>query len=271
VHLPRTGGTVVANLLVSNICNPFEENIALLGWKDACSKTCEMGFTDNEFTCFPRRIDFEHNAYALNMQRAEALKLEIGAQNIVYVTTLRRGSDRLVSQWLHEVKLSSWIPPPGVEPISNESLQLFITGGAHTGLGWMARKSPSLRNNLQVGQLASVYTDLESTATVTRAELEVAKQVLMQGEWVIGFTDCLDQLQSKLLLYAESVHGSGLKQKAVPVKEACQKMNGAERTIALDQETSEMLDSHCSLDNELHDWAWDLAAKGTDSRFAGTC
>lgn len=265
VHIPKTGGTVVANLLWSDICAPLEDNITYAGWESHCGKTCDMGLTDNELSCAdPDRNNVEHNACALNVHRAEALKAKAGAKNIVYVTTLRRGSERLVSQWLHEIHTGLFVPPTGVPPVSNESLQLYIIGGNHSGAGWLGRKSPTLRNNLQIGQLASKYTTLDSVAAVTREDLKMAKQALTMGQWIIGFTKCMDKVQERLVLYAKHVHGY-CKHKAVPAN-----VEGTSN-IVLDPATTAMLDSNCLLDNELFDWAWEQAERREDPRFAGTC
>lgn len=276
VHIPKTGGTTVANLLLADICAPFEDNITPLNWKSLCNTTCEMGLTDNEFTCqgsaagsqdASSREWVEHNAYALNRQRAETLMSTSGAQSIVYVTTLRRGSQRLLSQWAFEVELKLWIPEDGIEPFSNESLRLYLTNGTNLGGGWIGKWSASIRNNLQVAQLASVYYDLMAEDNVTREHLELAKQTLMTGQWVIGFTDCMDTLQDKLLQHSRSLHGSA-KAKAVPPREH---WRSTPSDIKLDSMTEQMLDDHCALDNELSLWAWRLAEQRQDPRFTEIC
>jgi hypothetical protein len=264
VHLPKTGGTTVAHLLVSDICAPKDDLLPLAGWNDRCKVTCELGFTDNEFSCNdPHRNDVEHNAFNFNLQRAEALKQKVGAQKIVYVTTLRRGSDRVVSQWKAELGYQSWGPPDGVLPYSMKSLQLYITGGNHTGKGWLGRWNTHLRNNYQVGMLASQRFNGDTKA-IRWFHVEEAKKVLMTGDWIIGFTDCIPQVQEKLMEHARKVHGS-CKDKAMPHDTV------AASEIVIDEETQRILDRYTALDNALFDWAWDLAERGTDPRFTRTC
>jgi len=270
VHMPKTGGSTVARLLASDVCAPFKDlldvDLAHLHKTPFCGVECELGFTDNEFACAdPNRNQAEHWTFVFNQRRAEDLKAKSGAKKIVYVTTLRLGSDRVVSQWKAELGYGSFIPPVGVGKFSMKSLQHYILGrsydGKHNlGKGWLTG-TPSLRSNYQVGMLGS---RLGLGIAVRPRDLEVAKKVLLTGDWVIGFTPCIDALQERLLEYMAQVHG-GYKHKAAPLD------NEAKQQITIDQETQDMLDRHAHLDNALFDWAWSLAKNGTDSRFSRTC
>jgi hypothetical protein len=276
VHIPRTGGTTTAQLLVSDICKPFEPQIQSLyvGDQSLCNHTCDMGLTDNELACFPERLTIEHSSFSKNRIRAQQLMTTSGATHLIFVTTLRRGSDRIKSQWALEVMNRLWTPPPGVEPLSNESLQFYATGGAHGGDGWAwSSKGASHRNNLQVAQLASVESD--SPEVMSRQHLEAAKQVLLEapavlgGNWLIGFTQCLNTVHLKLLNYAESFHGS-VPQKVMPFAFG-HEADVKHQDLVLNDETIDLLDKQCALDNELFEWAWKLAEANSDPRFAGTC
>jgi hypothetical protein len=225
--------------------------------------------TDNEFSCndgWDGRNTAEHNAFIVNLRRAEELKKRFGAKRVVYVTTLRRGSDRVVSQWKTEVdQFGSFQPPAGMSKLGMESLQYYIQGRPHTGDGWVADMNPTLRNNMQVGMLSSrLRWDIH--LPVRRKDLAEAKKVLMTGDWIIGFSDCMQQLQDKLLEYTVSVHG-GYKHKDMPYDNPNRKMS----ELVIDKETTKMLDSHSALDSTLYDWAWNLAKEGKDQRFAKTC
>lgn len=265
VHIPKTGGTAVAHLLASDICAPFDNLLTLSGWKSACNVTCELGLTDNEFACNDlKRNAVEHNAFNVNVKRAEDLKARFGAKKVVYVTTLRRGSDRVVSQWKAEVdSYGSFVPPEGVDKFSMKSLQHYIQGLPHQGKGWVADNDPTLRNNLQVGMLSSrLRWDVK--LPVRQMDLDVAKKALMTGDWIIGFSDCMPQLQEKILEHTAIIHG-GYTRKDVPFD------NKATSDIVIDEETQKMLDEHSHLDNELYAWAWNLAANKSDTRFTNTC
>jgi hypothetical protein len=264
-HIPRTGGTTLANLLLGDICDPFGDQIPLNGHPDLCTKSCTAALSDNQFSCYPDRLTFEHWTFKQNFQRAEELKLATNALNVLFVTTLRRGSDRVLSQWMLEVNASLWIPPSGVETISNKSLQLYLQGASQQGAGWVANGAASMRNNLQVGVLASA--PLESKAELTRDHLEAAKGVLSTGFWLIGFTGCLEQAHRSLTRYADSLHGGKIARRAMPRDASTQ--FSTSHGIVLNSETQAMLDAACALDNELFDWAWSMA--GTDPRFTNKC
>jgi len=59
-----------------------------------------MGLSDNEFSCDPGQFLVEHAPLAQSLQRSQDLMAATGAKRIVYVTTLRYGSERVISQWL---------------------------------------------------------------------------------------------------------------------------------------------------------------------------
>jgi hypothetical protein len=195
------------------------------------------------------------------------LKKRFGAKRIIYVTTLRRGSDRIISQWKSEVdQYGSYKPPAEIKnKLGMQSLQYYIEGRPHAGDGWVGDMNPTLRNNVQVAMLSSrLRWDIH--LPVRHKDLAEAKKVLMTGDWIIGFSDCMEQVQEKLLEYTASVHG-GYKHKEIPYDNANRKMD----EVSVDEETMKMLDKHSALDNDLYDWAWDLAKKGKDKRFAKTC
>jgi hypothetical protein len=268
IHVPRTGGSTVANLLVADICKPDEEDIKLGFYKELCTRRCEMALVESQFTCIdPKRIHVEHSPFSVNLFRSESLKVFTGAQNLVYVTTLRRGSDRVLSQWSHESAVGLFIPPPGVQNnVSNESLQVYLQGGINGGGGWHGSNSPSQRNNLAVAQLSSMNNT--SPENVTREHLEEAKRVLMTGTWLIGFTDCMDKVHERLTQYGDLMFGS-TQHKIMP-KEVTE-YSSTGQGFVLNEKTSAMLQEYTSLDNELFEWAWKMAETGTDPRFAGTC
>jgi hypothetical protein len=265
VHIPKTGGTTVANLLVADICAPASENIQMATWAEHCGKTCEMGLTDNELSCYnDNRNDYEHNRFDMNFQRAERLRVNAGAQKVVFVTTLRPGSARVISQWAFETNLGLFFPPAGVATYSSEALRLYINGQG-LGSGWIAKGNYAARNNLQVAQLASLgVAPWDTPMPVTREHLEKAKQVLVTGEWLIGFSKCMSKMHEKLMGYAAWLHG-GAKPKALPdhVPE--------HGPIELSPEVVAEVDAASALDNELFGWAWGMAESSGDQRWAGTC
>jgi len=290
IHIPRTGGTTVANLITADICTPLEDNVTVRGVLDdgVSTEDC-VGLTDNLFSGFPKRMEFEHNTFAVNAKRAERLLVATGAQKTVFVTTLRRGSDRVLSQWALEILAGKWSPPVGIANMSNESLQLYITGASFTPHQWIRDNrtgSLSQRNNLQVAQLASIgpewrgqrgYIGLDDRI-ITREHVEAAKHVLMTGDWLIGFTDCMNKVHGRLTSYADSLIGPSVHKEypraSADIYSTARPGHRPDALwvpskVVLSQETSAMLDAHCSLDNELFDWAW--ARAGTDARFAGTC
>jgi hypothetical protein len=278
-HVPRTGGTTVANLLVADICQPFIEEFEFKGWESFCTLPCEWGLVDNELSCYPdavpERWKILHSLFSSHQARAEDVLLRSGATSLVYVTTLRKGSDRLVSQWLKEAHHGSWQPPPDVPKLSNESLQLFLKtpGNQNAGGGWIAADSTAVRNNIHVSMLASL-DQLDPNAVVTEDHLELAKQVLTTGEWVIGFTDCVEQLHEKLERIAMLAHGRSVSHKELTSvhPEGGQEGKFFPDERSFNQETVDLLNAAAYFDNQLYEWAWGEAdAKEPDGRWAGTC
>jgi len=285
IHIPKTGGTTVANLLLADICDPFnpftaedypgkeETNVGEGQQLDASlTHPCKMGLTDNMLSCYPDRHMFEHRDFAANLERSQGLMTSLEATRIVYVTSLRRGSDRLISQWAHEVVAGLFVPPSNIAPWSNESLQVYVNGGPHSGKGWIQASLPDQRNNLQVAELASMKAPsyLNDTADfdqlVTEEHLDAAKQVLLSGEWLIGSTHCMSKLHDALTEAAEALHGFSHPNRgaSVPVTE------NKTPPITLDEETQSLVDSAASFDNELYAWAWDESEKQT-AGFVGAC
>mmetsp|Transcript_112207 Transcript_112207/g.198763 ORF Transcript_112207/g.198763 Transcript_112207/m.198763 type:complete len:381 (-) Transcript_112207:65-1207(-) len=273
VHIPRTGGTTTANLLMADICSPESESMEAAGWNESCGKTCEMGLTDNELSCYDSgRSMLEHSQFAFSLLRAEQLRLDSGAKKVVFVTTLRLGSARVISHWAKEVMMRTFVVSPerlsGEEhgEFSNESLRAFINGSKHTlQYDWIASGNYLARNNLQVATLSSV--DWDSLTPVTRQHLEQAKKTLLTGNWIIGFTGCLDELHQKLMEYARKLHGS-VKPKVLPHMEPG---SYHEFLPEISPEVMEEVNEAAALDNELSMWAWNLAKRGADDRFASTC
>jgi hypothetical protein len=267
VHIPKTGGTTVANLLLNDICAPVNAEIVPVEWNFLCTQTCAMGLTDNMLSCHADRFNFEHTAFAKHEERAKGIAAALAAPRIAYVTTLRHGSERLISQWAHELTNGAWLPPAGVANFSNRSLQLFISGGEHivpNGVGWIQSCCSMQRNNLQVAELASMEMEQQE---VTEAHLETAKNVLMAGDWLIGFTHCMSALHDGLTREGEALHGFSHPNRAaaVPITET--------RTpeIILDTQTQMMVDAYAYFDNALYNWAWAQSLQGADPRFMGTC
>jgi hypothetical protein len=278
-HVPRTAGTTVANLLVADICQPYSEKFDFVGWESFCTLPCEAGLVDCELSCYPDDIEgrgrweIEHSVFALHQPRADDLLRLTGAKSVVFVTALRHGSDRVVSQWLKESYHGSWVPPHDVPKLSNESLQLFLKiPGKVAGGGWIAGDSTAVRNNLQVASLASLDL-VDPEQTVTEDDLELAKQVLMMGEWVIGFKDCVEQLHEKLEQIAFLAHGRSISHKKLT---SVHPEGSYEGTFypdrrSFNQETLDLLNAAASFDNKLYEWAWEEADKQEDGRWAGTC
>jgi hypothetical protein len=267
-HMPRTGGSFTANLLYSFMCEPSADEIEMLAWNVSCNKSCATGLTDNEFACNPDvepvRWVILHSEFARHRTRAEDLKNHRGVSEIVYVTTLRSGAQRLLSQWHKEVFHGSWKPSSGIPADGNESLKMYIR--ENEGEHWLNFPSVFYRNNLQVSSLASV-----SRTVPTLEDLEIAKHLLLTGPWIIGFTGCLHTMQEKLQAVAGQVN-SEFKPKAMLVQEY--REENVKDTLDLrsfNQDTIDLLMAETALDNELFKWAWNLASKNDDPRWAATC
>jgi len=271
-HLPKTGGTTIANLLYADICTPYKPEMEILTYHDACSKPCPHGHTDNEFSCSldGGRMNFIHAEFRTQVARAEYVKNEVGASEIVFVTALRRGSDRLVSEWAMELHSKTWQPPSGVELWSNESLRAYLqddNGQDH----WLKDKHASYRSNKQVKMLASVQEN-NPTRDVDEDDLELAKTVLTEGRWVIGFTDCLNKLHEKLEDIAARMYPPGTLHKQMPDKSHLPfSSTGDFNLMSLDSETLALLYNKTALDNALYEWAKTQAIKGHDSRWTAPC
>jgi len=260
VHIPKSGGTTVANMILADICEQGLTSVGSLEFGSACSFTCRAALVDSEFSCAdPYR--WEHMKWDLLSIRVKNLTLNTGVNDVMYITSLRSGTERVVSQWAHEIYFGAWLPPPSVPALSNESLLLYIQGGIHQGQGWIARGSASQRNNYHVATLAGV----PGRENVTRAHLEIAKQRLMNGSWLIGFTDCMPELHRRLqLLGRKSESPSPLSSPVIPFTE-----HRKPDTVQFSMEVVKELNKLCELDNELYYWA--LLQSQKDDRFAGPC
>merc|ERR1719359_751223 len=100
VHIPKTGGTTVGNLLTAYYCNPYSPNLDVKLWYPyLCTQPCTFGLVDTFLSCYTAdRHKHEHDLLQNSMLRAEEFKRKSGAQNLVYVTTLRRCQKRVISQ-----------------------------------------------------------------------------------------------------------------------------------------------------------------------------
>jgi len=270
VHFPKTAGTTVSNLIMADICGSGNGSVKAHGWMQACSEPCPNAFVDTELSCAlnPR---LEHCPWLVIQARLMLLKQRYPVEHVVYITTLRRGSDRVVSQWAHITALGSWTPPPSVPRISNESLMLYLRSGCdgvafgsgiHTWLlnGVLGGRSCSHNHNVQVALLA----DVPPRATVQKKHLEKAKLRLKTGDWVIGFTDHMLNLHRRLKTLA-------------PERSQLLNQNAEDRLPMLEKQTPddtrfnstvlEELDWQSRFDNELVAWA--LEQSRTDVRFVG--
>jgi hypothetical protein len=275
-HVPRTGGTTVANLLVADLCQPYDEKLhQFVGWSSYCTLPCPQSIVDNELTCQPgadpERKMIVHSLFSTHQKRAASAKRVSGAKQIVYVMTLRKPSDRVVSQWMKESFHGGWQPPPGVAKLSDESLRLYLTtpGSQNPGKGWIAAASNSQRNNLHVGMLASL-DQYDAHRAVTKEDLETAKRVLTHGAWIIGFTECLEQLHLRLEKQASFQHHGNHHKELV--FERPEKKQFDVDINSFNKETLDLLHEKTAIDNELYKWAWGEASKKNASkRWAGTC
>jgi len=277
VHFPKTGGTSVSNLIVSDLCGKSTKFlkaagsthgtnlISTYGFDKKCSLTCEAALVDTELACINRNR-FEHLKWDLLTWRAVNLMRATHSQKVIWITSLRSGTERIISQWAHEVYFGSWIPPPSVPKISNESLLLYITGGKHHGEGWISKNSISQRNNIQVAELAAI----QGTDPVEPVHLEIAKTVLSTGEWVIGFTDCLSQMHERLLSIGQSI---GALKGPVPDSERDVIPRVESRrpsTLIFNKRVLAELETQCWFDNELYAWALERSDHDP-RRFVGGC
>lgn len=224
-----------------------------------------MGNVDNELSCLPGlpRDLVLHDDWLVHRKRAQDVRNRSGAAEVVYVTSLRRGSDRILSQWAHELDAKRWQPPQGVEPLSSESLRAYLLNDRwlHDSFSEVHDKA-SWRNNKQVSLLASVETDSvnhnNSMREVEEPDLELAKTVLRSGNWVVGFTDCLHKLHIELEEIATGIHGTGTAHKQWANEEGAVRQADVLKA-SLDKETLEILNNAAVWDNALYDWAQEQA------------
>lgn len=267
IHVPKTGGTSIGNLLTAYACTPWATDYQVKFWDNRCTQPCLYGLADTFISCYsPDRPWREHSLLRDSLWYGEAFKKQSGAQNLVYVTTLRRCQDRVISHWKFEIKMDTWLPPDGVETMSDQSLKLYITGGASKKCSYLC-DNPSQRVARQVAHMASV----DASHVINWHDVEVAKQALMTGSWLIGFTECMDEFHRKLQLWSHKLHG-GFHKKLVPHVSftAFQEVSEA-ADMQLSKETADLLHRQCALDNALYDWAWNAAQTNEDGRFSNTC
>lgn len=257
-HMPKTGGTTVSNLMVASLCKGEMKN---QGWEGHCSRSCENALVDTELSCLDgeRR---EHPPFSIASSRAQRLVEKHGARSVLYVTTVRAGWQRVISQWSHELEDNTWSPTSGTPPASNASLLMYLRGEGHKARhhGFAQESSFPARNNHQVAQLASVPT--YTSKGVWRDHLEAAKAVLLSdgNHWLIGFPDCMALLQERLSKLAGGSAALGM----MPHQEA-----RSPPDLVLNEEVVRELQKRTALDNELYEWA--LAQARRNQRFAGPC
>jgi len=257
-HMPKTGGTVVSNMLVSNVCG---EDMLNQGWESHCTRPCGSALVDTELACaqgaenLPRH---EHGLFDYTQLRAQRLAAAHEAKSVLYVTTLRPGWQRVISQWAMEVELRWWLPPEQIPPMSNESLLLYITGGIHAGEGSEfseITQFPS-RNNIQVSELASV----PSGFPVVDEHFEKAKIILTQRPWLVGFADCLDIFQQRLA----TIGGRSNIEMPNPLE------SHTPKNLILSEQVLDVLRENTKYDNQLYDWAL-MMSQEMGGRFVGPC
>jgi len=274
IHVPRTAGSIASAILFADICHPWANSMERLGWSYFCTQTCERGLLDNEYACHtdaqPSRIETLHEAFAFSQRRAEDVKTKRSGKDITYVTTLRRGSDRVISQWLKELFHGAYVPPDPITALSERSLVHYVrsAGIQNTGGGWIASQSVSQRNNMGVAIFASLNQQ-DSTRSVTLEDLETAKKTLLSGKWIIGFAECLKEFHMKLEKAGSLPHG-GFNRKELPPRQAPDDELPFDRST-LSEDTLEIVRQESAFDNELYEWAWNEAKKGTDPRWSGPC
>jgi len=254
VHIPKTGGTTLSNIIVSSLCGNDNDAVQTSQWKQHCSVQCAHAMVDTEASCMDEwRSQIEHGKFNHISDRVDVLKKQYPIREVVYITTLRPGAKRMISQWAHEVNsLKTWSPPPDVPPMSNESLLLYLAGQNWTN-NWpgVEEDSVSQRNNFQVASLAAVPGDME----VTAEHLEQAKDKLRTGKWIIGFTECLPQLHHKLWTLTASsgsAYNSTLPELA----------HESPRYLSFSNQVMDELRTRSRFDNELYEWAWQRSPAG---------
>jgi len=246
VHLPKCGGTTLSNIIVDSLCGNNGDAVQGSGWEQHCTVKCEHAMVDTEATCLDQwRI--EHAKFNLISERIDELKKYYPIREVVYITTLRPGSKRMISQWAHEINsLKTWAPPPDVPSMSNESLLLYLEGKNWTNKWeWVEANSVSQRNNFQVASLAAVPGEME----VTAEHLEQAKENLRTGKWIIGFTDCLPELHHKLWTLSASP-GSTFSSKLPTLA------HETPEALSFNSEVMDALRMQSRFDDELYEWAW---------------
>jgi hypothetical protein len=230
----------------------------------------------------------EHEKLVESIIRAEAVMAATGASQFVFITTLRRGSDRLVSEWLYNMNFGGWWPMTTIDKVSNESLLEYlnhISDSSADGVG----KWPGA--NLQVAYLAlsSVATGGLRGLEVNEEQLELAKTALTNGQWLVGFSSCMDQLNEKLYETSTQIHGVAGVPRFVPHvstglfagelynvsqgEQGEQSSPGAtkSKSVVISPELQTLVDEASKYDNALFDWAWQQAQHGVDPRFTKTC
>jgi len=256
VHLPKTGGTTTSNIIVSNLCGLGNGGVQSYGWRERCKVPCARAMVDTEVACMSGSR-WEHPKMNHISDIVVKVKKSFPIRHVVYITTLRKGSKRLVSQWAHEMnELKTWEPPPHVPRMSNESLLLYLAGANWTNK-WVGVEADSVsqRNNFQVASLAAVPGNVE----VTAEHLEQAKHTLKTGKWVIGFTECLPQLHHRLWTLG-SVRSESTFNGTLP-----RLQHRAPSDLHFNDKVKDELERQTQFDNELYQWAWRQSI--TDSRF----
>lgn len=189
VHVPKTGGTTLSNMLMAAICNKGETPIGgLVNPPCHHDDACVHGLVDCRANCMGGERPEHPNDMNQSRSRAESLKVSSGAESIRYVTTIRSGTARLFSHYAHNLIYG---------PISNASLLKYMSNeyGEVNPCGGRA--------DLQVATFASV----PGGHRPTRDDLEKAKRVLSNEDFVVGVTECMPALYARLLKLGGSTAG----------------------------------------------------------------
>jgi len=274
LHIPKTGGTTLSNMLICDFCNEKQCESLELGWGSHCSRPCAAAFIDTEMHCMKlmrssTAIDMrrEHASFTTQRERAEALARTFHATGVVYLTLLRGGADRTISHWAHEMSMmpeNIVVNGTLVNRYAEESLRWYVSNSWQNRSRWA-----NFRNNMQVAMLASV----PDSTLVTRDHLEKAKSVLLKEErrWLVGFTYCIARYRRHLRELREGnvsdleINASFLQQDIVrhdvydEVLRDQQEFPKLEhRTpagLVLSNEVVEWVERENSLDTELYHWA----------------